>query len=287
MARRFLLRRLGRIAPPYWIATFAMAVSIAVLPTSMREIRLSADHLLASLAFFPSPNWEGKWFPVLDVGWTLTYAVLFYLLIATLLFIRSRNSVAIAAGIVGITGVAGWWLKLAMPFAVVFNPLLLEFGAGVCAWSAARHGALPKWVRITLIAFAAAVLVITAVPTTMPFRALFWGIPAAVLVYAMAIGSSSGTMRELRWLYHPKQLLLLLGNASYSIYLFHGFVVRVFARVGKWIALQCCSVPPLLLLIVTLVTSAIVGIVIYDRSSIRCRRLISILGSRNAKLGPP
>ena len=263
MARRFLFRRLGRIAPPYWIATFAMAVSIAALPTSMRESRLSADHLLASLAFFPWPNWKGEWLPVLDVGWTLTYEVLFYLLIATLLFIRSRNSVAIAAGIVAITGLAGWWLKLAMPFAVVFNPLLLEFGAGVCAWSAARRGALSKWVRIALIAFAAAALVITAVPSAMPLRALFWGLPAAVLVYAMAIGHSSSTMRELSWLHHPKRLLLLLGNASYSIYLFHVFVVKVFARAGKLLALQSYSVPSLLLLIVALVTSAIVGIVIY------------------------
>jgi len=230
----FLLRRIARVVPLYWVATLAMATAIAALPASSRESALAPMHVLASLLFVPAPNWKGEWLPVLVVGWTLTFEMLFYAVIAMALRWRWRMPVEGAAALLAVGALLGATGRWPMPWGVMTDPLLLEFGLGVAAWWASRHWSPSRPVLRRCVAMAIAAVVATSVPGALEWRVVCWGVPAAVLVCALvsheqqAQGTpqASVTMRGL------DSIMLRLGDASYSIYLFHLFAVKIVARVA-------------------------------------------------------
>ena len=230
----FLLRRIGRVVPLYWIATIAMAAAIAVLPASARESTLAPLHLLASLLFVPVLNWNGEWLPVLVVGWTLTFEMMFYAVIAIALRWRWRMPVEGAAAVLAcgaLLGLAGRW---PMPWGVLTDPLLLEFGLGVAAWWGAQRWSPSRLVLRLCIAAAIVTVVATSTAGGLEWRVACWGAPAAVLVCALVVRERLALVAPLgstalRWL---DALMLRLGDASYSIYLFHLFAIKIVARVA-------------------------------------------------------
>lgn len=79
-AADFLRRRVIRIVPLYWLATFA----------ALAYHRVSATHgahagwsdLACSLAFIPYSGDDGSWRPILPQGWTLNFEMMFYAVFA-------------------------------------------------------------------------------------------------------------------------------------------------------------------------------------------------------------
>jgi peptidoglycan/LPS O-acetylase OafA/YrhL len=66
-------------------------------------------------------------------------------------------------------------------------------------------------------------------------RFLIWGVPSALLVYScLGIRSSSKFI----------SLFVYLGGASYSIYLFHPFVMTTYARIIKSSPIQYANMAP-------------------------------------------
>lgn len=230
----FLLRRIGRVVPLYWIATLAMAASIAALPASARESTLAPWHFVASLLFVPARNWNGEWLPVLVVGWTLTFEMLFYAVIAIALRYRWRWPVEGAAAVLALGAAVGASGRWPMPWGVLTDPLLLEFGLGVAAWWGAQRWSPSRGTAWLCVGAAIAVVVASSTVEGLVWRVGCWGVPSAVLVcllvarerQARAVGSARGAMR---W-FDP--LMLRLGDASYSIYLFHLFAIKIVARVA-------------------------------------------------------
>jgi exopolysaccharide production protein ExoZ len=228
----FLLRRIGRVVPLYWIATLAMAAAIAALPAAARESEIAPLHLLASLLFVPAPNWKGEWLPVLVVGWTLTFEMLFYAVIAVGLRWRWRMPVEGAAAVLALGALLGQVGRWPMPWGVLTDPLLLEFGLGVAAWWATRHWSPSRTVLRLCIVAAVAAVVATSAAGALEWRVACWGVPSAILVLALVVRegqppeapSASKAMRRL------DAIMLRLGDASYSIYLFHLFAIKIVAR---------------------------------------------------------
>jgi exopolysaccharide production protein ExoZ len=230
----FLLRRIGRVVPLYWIATLGMAIAIAALPAASRESVLAPVHVLASLLFVPAPNWKGEWLPVLVVGWTLTFEMLFYTVIAIALRWRWRMPVEGAAALLvsgALLGLGGRW---PMPWGVLTDPLLLEFGLGVAAWWACRFWSPPRPVLRLCIATAVAVVVATSAAGALEWRVACWGAPSAVLVWALVVRErqAQGALEVSTAMGRLDAIMLRLGDASYSIYLFHLFAIKVMARVA-------------------------------------------------------
>jgi exopolysaccharide production protein ExoZ len=207
-AREFLADRAWRIYP-LWL--------IAVLPWLFME-PTSPLGIVRSLTLWPvySHNYV---VPALGVGWTLSFELLFYAGFAVAL--ASRASVPLM--IFGLCLVLGLTTNNLLLW-FVGSPLTFEFLLGVAI---AR---LPT--RETFGAAAAAVgLIFFAVVTATYFdqsfgggallRVICWGIPAAMLVYGLRA-------LEPRLSGRVFDLPVLIGNASYSIYLFHQLVFKQF-----------------------------------------------------------
>ena len=82
--RRFLLDRLARIAPLYWLATLLAFTAVSL---GLPLYGCSSDPLLLlkSLLFIPAYSPNGHLWPTLLLGWTLNYEMFFYLLFAVFL----------------------------------------------------------------------------------------------------------------------------------------------------------------------------------------------------------
>jgi exopolysaccharide production protein ExoZ len=82
----FAGRRIVRIVPTYWVATFLAVILYASLPLSRHP---SISELLKSLIFIPySTDPTADMQPVLAQGWTLNYEMFFYALFAIALIRR-------------------------------------------------------------------------------------------------------------------------------------------------------------------------------------------------------
>ena len=227
---RFLAERLRRIVPVYWLATGAMAAGalLGLFP----NLVLTAPHLLASLFFlpFPSPS-SGEVWPLLVQGWTLNYELFFYAVFAACLLLPARLRLAAVAAVFLALVALGFIVTSENPLFLTYTrPIILEFVAGMLIgrlWLAGRvrgRGLGLALVLLSLAGFAAIGLL------RLPFDEWTCGPLAAMLVYGTAALERAGGVPHLR-------LPALLGDASYSIYLWHTFAISVVAKAGTMLAL--------------------------------------------------
>lgn len=216
----FLVRRVIRVAPPYWIAT--LCFTAVAMGLGLGWVELSVAHVAQSLGFVPhfNPSAPGRIWPVLVPGWTLNYEMFFYILFAATLFLgKGIRFVALCALLLGLVAL-GAVLRPSGAIAITYtSPLLLEFLGGVVVarlWQSAPGGALRNVALIALAVLLFAVLGPQADPTSYWSRAVGFGIPAIFLVSGVA--GLAGRVPHL-------PLVERLGDASYAIYLFHLFIV--------------------------------------------------------------
>ena len=215
-AGEFLADRAWRIFPAYWIALTA-CMAVAWAQGSTLGLRDGMYSLLLV------PNWFDQRILYLGIAWTLLFELFFYL--------------AVAAGI----RLRDWRIPLllfiaavaARPFVAnpliqfVGSPIMIEFLFGMAI------AALPRDRRIgaALIAAALAFLLLFPNPWLEDYRlamayqpafvrVALWGVPAALIVY----GALTFEERLEGALVKP---LLILGAASYSIYLWHMVVIKM------------------------------------------------------------
>ena len=220
-AWRFVRRRLRRVVPLYWLMT---GVKLIILLAVARPAALpSLWHSAASLLFIPSRDAAGVVRPVLGVGWTLQFEMLFYLLFALSLACR-RPAWRVLLPTLAPLAVAGFFRGPHWPAPLVLaNGLVLEFclGLGVAAWWQSSPRPRPR--RLAACLFGAGLAPLLTLPQPGTLRFAVWGLPAALML-AGAVAAEPWLGKLLpRW-------LLTVGDASYATYLVHPFVVPVLAR---------------------------------------------------------
>lgn len=89
--KKFILKRLIRIVPLYWILTFVAYAIICVRPSLSVMSQPNPADLIKSLFFIPFMNSSGYNVPVLAVGWTLNYEIVFYILFYIAMKINYKN----------------------------------------------------------------------------------------------------------------------------------------------------------------------------------------------------
>lgn len=222
---QFLRARIRRIVPVYWLATAVMVAG--ALGGLFPNLVLSLEHVLASLFFIPtrSPS-NGEIWPVLVQGWTLNFEMFFYVVFAgTLLLPRAWRLPAIGA-LFGLLVIAG---TLFVPDNAVLlsftRPIILEFVAGMVIGELWLKGKVPSpAMGLALIALALSGFATIQV-AGLPFDALVCGPLAAALVVGV-LALEAG--RRIRFV----PVAVVLGDASYAIYLWHTFAISVIAKVG-------------------------------------------------------
>ena len=218
-AWRFALRRVRRVVPLYWLMTGTKLALLAIVtPTLLPDLW----HVGASLLFIPSRDVAGAVRPVLGVGWTLQFEVLFYGLFALALAYR-RPAWRVVLPLLVPLAVAGLFRRPDWPAPLVLaNGLVLEFclGLGVAA---GLRSSPPCSANRAACLFGVGLGLLLTMPQPGALRFALWGAPAAVML-AGAVQAEPWLCRRLpRW-------LLAAGEASYAIYLCHPFVVPVLAR---------------------------------------------------------
>ncbi|CAP56914.1 putative acyltransferase [Gluconacetobacter diazotrophicus PA1 5] len=208
----FYVDRVTRVAPMYWIATAATFVLASVGICTPSIYSHGIGHLLLSCLFVPSPNEHGVMMPTLFIGWTLNYEMFFYLVFGALLLMPGRYRLPVLALIFLSLAVCGVVVPQGGDLLRFYtSPYLLEFLAGCClgAIFGLNLAKLRPWPTAGLVA----ALVGAMIGAGFVFPLLFSGAATVFLVAMLMWIERQDLMPTLPF-------ALMLGNASYSIYLF-------------------------------------------------------------------
>lgn len=210
---RFLLYRLFRIVPAYWLYTVLMALLVVFARPLLPDQTVDWSHLLLSLLFIPTENPGGYGiYPTLNVGWTLNYEMLFYVLFAWALLFRLQVRLLVVAAL--LFAVCQAWTGFGWVSQFYRSDIVYEFLLGIGIGMLYRRGWIGPALWLPLLGIGAALVAIYHLPPEP--RLLNWGLPSAVLVMA-----SMALERHVE----RNRLLKLLGDCSYSVYLMHVLVL--------------------------------------------------------------
>jgi len=222
----FFAKRLIRIVPLYFILSTAMFALVVLRPASFNEESPDVLAYVESILFIP--HWNPRLHnlePIIGQGWTLNYEMFFYLLFAASLFLRNRWNALAVLPVIGGLVVLGRVHPVASPAFITYtSPLMLEFcfGIVVAASFVAPVKLNSRWPLALLICLAAASAYLYAFHANLhgseALRPLYVGMPCAILVTALVAIERGGSLPQIA-------LLALAGDASYSLYLVHGFVL--------------------------------------------------------------
>ena len=224
--RHFLAKRAARVVPLYWLATLGVAAIALVAPALASATHVTVPNLLRSLAFWPYRREDGADMPLLFLGWTLNYEVFFYATFAVCLAISTRLAPYIALGLlVAVASLHGLVAPLGDPLDFWTRPIVLNFACGIVVWlvwrgSGAGLQRIPSIIAglVALIAFG--VLLVGAhhgLGGVLPWSGIICG---TVLLALLSLSN------RVRW----PEALMLVGDASYSLYLLHPYVLEVANR---------------------------------------------------------
>ncbi|WP_427023483.1 acyltransferase family protein [Aureimonas ureilytica] len=214
--RTFLVRRLARVAPLYWLMTALLIVLLEVMRVPIWA-ETTPTQIVASFLFLPVANPDGVPLPLLDIGWSLNYEMLFYAVFA--LFVGWRQRVALGGvALVLVVGVlAGRWFppsSLALRF--WSDPIVLEFLLGIAIYGLVYRGFRLSDAARWVVGLGGLALFFAFPQIDFTWRFLQWGVPAGLMVLAAVSGHRDTRSSLAEW----------AGNTSYAIYLSHFFVIR-------------------------------------------------------------
>lgn len=226
---RYLWRRFTRVYPLYWVMLSAF-LAAAAFDIGHAEIRWEARHLISAYALFSIVDMPAM---PLKVAWTLLFEIKFYLIFTILLFSRRAAFVVFPV----------WAVAIAVRN--MFTPLP-DYG-----YLFPDFGLLNIW-NIYFLFGMAACCALWRVPTRLGVPVLASGILAiliagwnargmnidvlrpglmTMLAFAFALIVVGAVLCERHFDWRPSALLLLFGNASFSIYLIHSAVISLLAAV--------------------------------------------------------
>lgn len=207
----------------YWIVAGSVLIA-SILLIQLYDQRVEDPLFIASmLTLLPLNEARGN----LAVAWTLYHEIVFYLAFCVL----------IASKFAGLLVLSGWallcvaalWIDMGSgTAAVIASPLNLLFFLGLLARVLLRYGGQWPW----LPCFAAGASAVTATWTyqvamgenTAAIPVAVYGLASAAMILGLAI-------RDRHNCANPPEFLMLLGAASYSIYLVHYPAISLLAKI--------------------------------------------------------
>lgn len=253
---QFILLRIKRIMPLYWLVT---TVGLAIYLYNPKLVNTSGGEtsIWASYVLFPN----GKKF-LNSNGWTLSYEFFFYFIFAVTIHKGTYKALQVSSIILSILAVIGLCANYdGILFNFSTNILYLEFVFGMgCFYFFNRKTVRldPKY-GIVFCLLGSLLLVLEAfykVPDQEKWRGFFWGIP--MLSIFIGLLSLEHLIQRSRSV--VRDLLLEIGNSSYSLYLVHPFVLSGTAMGLKHFGMAS---NPWLFAIILLTLSVVIGHLVY------------------------
>jgi exopolysaccharide production protein ExoZ len=231
----FFTQRLIRIVPLYWLCTLPF-LAMWFKGTGRAWADASIAHIVESLFFIPYRDVNGDTLPLLGVGWTLNLEMFFYAVFALSLAVSRRWAPALTcAALIAAKIIPSRLDCSALPcefYAHDYTSFLMAGILSFYAWKALAPHMLGRGSIVALLT-AVMVAVFLALNVHPPFAAaaLRWSpfplgylMPPLLVISLLLLHSA-----QLRWKW---RLALLLGDASYALYLTHTIVIEAY-RVGR------------------------------------------------------
>jgi exopolysaccharide production protein ExoZ len=224
-ARTFMVRRLVRIVPLYWFAATILIVWVVFVRGGLSAVNWPVPIVVANYFFLPLRYPDGALLPFLGVAWTLFYEMLFYSLFAAAMLSSSRLATILVTSIAlcALIG-AGYMFTLPAPFAYWSDSITVEFAFGMLLAMIYLHGSRLRFVPAILLGVCGLIAITlfeTMLKDIYSLRAIWLGLPAAMIVAAAALGPAPRTS-GLVW-----AAILFFGEASYALYLMHPFAITL------------------------------------------------------------
>jgi len=275
--RQFLVKRFLRINPLYYLASLLLpGISIVIASVSHGpgplRLPLSWHSFLQTVFIFPLSTVPNKVFPLLIVGWTLSFEWFFYGLLFVTIIIKSRYKPALLMMMIVLLVLIGRLAHFTNnQLLFMTNPILLEFTLGIIICLV--YTRIKRFPRLGAMVLVLATLVIFSVEIFYGFdgvanllriqdgslgllRFLVWGLPCGLLVAGCVFLEKEAVFTRL-W---KNKWIQLAGDASYSIYCTHPIVF--FLLTALYRAVGFPGMPDLLILLQVAVAMA-AGIVFY------------------------
>ena len=223
--KNYGLKRFVRVFPPYWPVSIVLMLGYFAHPSLSQGTRADFS-LLSSVLLLPAAS-----APALSVAWTLIHEVIFYL-IFSLFFISNRLFLACVAlwALAMCTAAWGGGESDSPTLVFLLKPINFEFllGLGV-AWCARTTP--HRFAKPLCLVGGALFVSLLCWPFALDFRVLF-GVPFSLLVLGAVLLERQGKVVLPRW-------MIMLGDASYSIYLVHNPTISITSRlIGKFSILR-------------------------------------------------
>jgi len=252
LPHRFMLDRLIRIVPLYWLTTLAYMI-LAVVTAKGGLYPFSLDEVFKSFLFIPYQNHEySNIQPVLAQGWTLNYEIFFYVIFAILMmFSRKMFPYTITLIFISLATLGAAWSFLSDgPMAIIghgvqqhwvvprfyLSPIILQFLVGAIIAMLFEAPSVSKWrlqggfwTSLAACGVGIAIMILVfnlADRGTVAMEIMEFGFAAIAVLCAIAFKAPFARDAVSR-------LLVKLGNASYSLYLTHFHVLFIASWLWK------------------------------------------------------
>lgn len=251
--REFLGRRIVRIVPMYWLATTIKVLFLLAAPAAVLHSDLNWTRIVASYFFIPTFNPAGIAEPLLGVGWTLIFEIFFYLLFAVALAAR-RNVFKFCVPVLAGLAVANIFRPDDWPiWMYFFNPIVMYFAVGMFLGryvrdrnrGSAAAGVAGCLAILSVVGIANGDYLMDAGGVLRAFVA------TAVVIAAIALPTQLSRVMP--------RLTVALGDASYSMYLFHPIIAPAIPVALFKLGL----ITPVLSVALTLVAMPVMSLVLY------------------------
>ena len=226
----YIVRRGIRILPMYWLATTVKVLVLLLIPAAVLHSALDWPMIIKSYFLLPSINIDGDYAPLLGVAWTLLFESFFAVVFMIALIIRWRP-VLVSGIVLSLCALASLLRPQGFdPLLIYFDPYLIYYILGLVVGTYAARRSV--WLFGAGMAW---VYALHFILQPMRFDSLIRITVVAALLITVMLAE-----RQLERIPKP---FVTLGNASYSLYLFHPLIApavpAVLAAMGfhvGWVA---------------------------------------------------
>lgn len=263
----YLLKRFSRIYPTYWLVNAIIIPLHFLFPQFGIGDETEPRTIINSLLLVPQLK-----APIIHAAWTLVYELFFYITFGLLILFGIRKTLPLIILII-IGTIIGWFYSFNKNASfqtsysyLIFSYHNFEFLLGCLAayLITSRTIKYRKILLLTGVAIFSSMLMLENFTGTRLYslRLFGYGIPSFFIITALGSYELSKSVRI------PTNLLtnflLLLGNASFSVYLTHQLLVSGIGRTLMGLGFVKILGPSITIGIVTIIT-VIIGCIFYQK----------------------